>query len=111
MNRNAKKGEINERVVAQIIESNPQVVHDIVHASTPEVPSRNLKAETSSRNLRARLTVREGQQGEKSDVFIRTTGGYNFGINVKSFQGTGFNQVPRMTIDNFADQFGIYSRK
>ena len=57
--------------------------------------------------MRIKIVELEGQHGEKSDVFIRTTGGHNYGANVKSFKGAGFNQVTRMKIDNFVEQFSL----
>lgn len=66
-------------------------------------------AKLPARGLRIKLVESEGQHGEKSDVFIRTTGGHNFGVNVKSYKGVGFNQVTRMKIDRFAEQFKISS--
>ena len=97
-NKNAVQGAINETIVASAIQNNSQAIEDIVCAFTENLPNRKLKAT---------IAEREGQHGEKSDVFVRVTGGNNFGMNIKSFKGSGFNQVTRMTIDNFAKQYQL----
>ena len=94
VNKNAVQGAIHETIVATAIQNNSQAMEEIVLAFESNLPNRK---------LRATVANREGQFGEKSDVFIRMTGNNNFGINVKSFKGDGFNQVTRMTIDNFAN--------
>lgn len=96
-NQNAHKGTYFEDLFCREIAKTPQNIRKIVEAFSDIVP----------KNLRIKIVEREGQHGEKSDVFIRTTGGYNFGANIKSFKGTGFNQVPRMTIDNFVVRFSL----
>ena len=97
-NQNAFVGKNHERIFANEVQRNPQTIKDIVGSFTTQVPKRG---------LRIKIVELEGQHGEKSDVFIRTTGGHNYGANVKSFKGTGFNQVTRMTIDNFVEQFSL----
>lgn len=97
-NKNAYLGSLNEKIFAREVQKNPQTIHEIVKVFTTQLPKRG---------LRIKLVETEGQHGEKSDVFIRTTGGHNFGANVKSYKGVGFNQVTRMPIDRFADQFAI----
>ena len=96
-NQNAHKGKYFEELFCSEIDKDPQKIRKIVEAFSDIVP----------KNLRIKIVEREGQHGEKSDVFIRTTGGYNFGANIKSFKGTGFNQVTRMTIDNFVVRFSL----
>lgn len=97
-NKNAFVGKDHERIFADEVQRNPQTIKDIVSSFTSQIPKRG---------LRIKIVEPEGQHGEKSDVFIRTTGGHNYGANVKSFKGTGFNQVTRMTIDNFVEQFSL----
>ncbi|MCY4307924.1 MAG: hypothetical protein OXC57_06580 [Rhodobacteraceae bacterium] len=97
-NKNAHVGKNHERIFADEVQKNPQTIKDIVSSFTPQVPKRG---------LRIKIVELEGQHGEKSDVFIRTTGGHNYGANVKSFKGAGFNQVTRMKIDNFVEQFSL----
>ena len=96
-NQNAHKGRYFEDLFCREIDKDPQNIREIVEAFSEIVP----------KNLKIKLVEREGQHGEKSDVFIRTTGGYNFGANIKSFKGEGFNQVTRMKIDNFVDLFSL----
>lgn len=97
-NKNAFVGKDHERIFADEVQRNPQTIKDIVSSFKSQIPKRG---------LRIKIVEPEGQHGEKSDVFIRTTGGHNYGVNVKSFKGTGFNQVTRMTIDNFVEQFSL----
>ena len=96
-NQNAQKGRYFEDLFCREIAKDPQNIRNIVVAFSEIVP----------KNLKIKIVEREGQHGEKSDVFIRTTGGYNFGANIKSFKGTGFNQVTRMTIYNFVVRFSL----
>ena len=100
-NRNAFKGKEHEEIFAREIQRDPNTIRDIVLAFSQKEPRRQIKI---------RIVETEGQHGEKSDVFIRASGGYNFGVNIKSFKGTGFNQVTRMTIDNFHKTFGLTYR-
>lgn len=96
-NQNAHKGRYFEDLFCREITKTSQNIRKIVEAFSDIVP----------KNPKIKIVEREGQHGEKSDVFIRTTGGYNFGANIKSFKGTGFNQVTRMTIDNFVVRFSL----
>jgi len=64
-------------------------------------------SELVPKNQEIEFVIREGQYGKKSDVLIRTIGGYNFRANIKSFKGTGFNQVTRMKIEAFVARFGF----
>lgn len=96
-NQNARKGEYFEDLFCREIVRNPQNIREIVEASSESVPT----------NLKIILVEREGQHGDKSDVFIRTTGGHNFGVSIKAFQGTGFNQVTRMKIGTFIELFSL----
>ncbi len=100
-NRNAAIGKDHEEIFAQEIQKDQQTIHDIVRSFSSKMPQRGLKI---------KIVETEGQHGEKSDVFIRTTGGYNFGANIKSFIGEGFNQVTRITIDNFSKKFDMSYR-
>ena len=86
-NKNAVQGAIYETIVASAIQNNSQAIKDIVCAFTEKLPNHI------------------GQHGEKSNVFVRITSGNNFGMNIKSFKGSGFNRVTRMTIDNFVNQY------
>lgn len=96
-NQNARRGEYFEELFCQKIVNDPQNIRDIVEAFSENVP----------KNLKIKLVEREGQHGEKSDVFIRATGGHNFGANIKSFKGKGFNQATRMKIRDFVDRFDL----
>lgn len=96
-NQNAQKGRFFEELFCREIVKDTQNIRRIIEAFSEIVP----------KNIRIKIVEREGQHGEKSDVFIRTTGGFNFGANIKSFKGTGFNQVTRMTIDNFVMRFSL----
>ena len=96
-NRNADRGKYFEELFCQEIVKNPKHIREIVEAFSGSV----------SKNPKIKLVEREGQHGEKSDVFIRTTGGHNFGANIKSFKGKGFNQATRLKIRDFVDQFGL----
>lgn len=49
-----------------------------------------------------------GHKGNKTDVIAHSTSGATFRASVKSFSlRAGFNQVARMSIDNFAQRHGI----
>lgn len=96
-NQNAHKGKYFEELFCREIVKDPQNIREIVKAFYENVP----------KNLKIKIVEREGQHGEKSDVFIRTTGGYNFGANIKSFKGKGFNQVTRKKIEGFVTLFGL----
>jgi hypothetical protein len=96
-NRNAHKGRYFENLFCSEITKDPQNIREIVEAFSEFVP----------KNQEIKLVEREGQYGEKSDVFISTTGGHNFKASIKSFQGQGFNQVTRMKIENFVVLFGL----
>ena len=80
-----------------------QLVDTLVEALDPNY---------SRASKRARLIKvdREDQFGEKSDAFMRFTGGRTYGCNIKSFRGNGFNQVTRMTISAFVERFGLPAR-
>ena len=97
-NQNAGIGSQHESIFANEVKKNPQTIADIVKALTSDMPTRG---------LRIKDVKVVGQYGKKTDVSIITTGGHNFGVNIKSFKGTGFNQVTRMKIDNFVNQFKI----
>ena len=96
-NQNARKGKYFEDLFCREITKDPQNIREIVEAFSEFVP----------KNQKIKLVEREGQYGEKSDVFISTTGGHNFRASIKSFQGQGFNQVTRMKIENFVALFGL----
>ena len=96
-NRNAQRGRDSEELFCREITKDPQNIREIVEAFSEIVPE----------NLTIQLVQREGQYREKSDVFISTTGDHDFRASIKSFKGTGFNQVTRMRIGNFVDQFDL----
>ena len=96
-NQNAHKGTYFEELFCSEIVKDPQNIREIVKAFSEFVP----------KNQKIKLVEREGQYGEKSDALIRTTGGYNFRASIKSFAGQGFNQVTRMTIENFVARFDL----
>lgn len=96
-NKNAEKGKYYEELFCREIVKDSKNIRKIVEAFSDSV----------LKNPKIKLVEREGQYGEKSDVFIRTTGGHNFGANIKSFKGKGFNQVTRMKIKHFVDRFGL----
>ena len=96
-NQNADIGKNNEELFCREIVKDPKNIRKIIEAFSESVP----------KNPKIKLVEREGQHGEKSDVFIRTTGGHNFGANIKSFKGRGFNQATRMKIKHFVDRFGL----
>ncbi len=96
-NQNAAQGTYYENLFRREIVKDPQNIKKITEAFS-ELVSENPKIE---------FIVREGQYGKKSDVFISTTGGQTFKASIKSFKGTGFNQVTRMKIDAFVDRFGF----
>ncbi len=96
-NQNADIGKNNEELFCREIVKDPKNIRKIIEAFSESVP----------KNPKIKLVEREGQHGEKSDVFIRTIGGHNFGANIKSFKGRGFNQATRMKIKHFVDRFGL----
>lgn len=96
-NENARKGTYFEELFCHEIKNDPQNIKEIVGAFSKFVPE----------SEKIQLVEREGQYGKKSDVFISTTGGHNFRASIKSFQGPGFNQVTRMTIENFVTLFDL----
>ena len=96
-NQNADKGRYFEDLFCREIARDPQNIRKIVEAFSEFV----------SKNQKIKLVEREGQYGEKSDVFISTTDGHNFRASIKSFKEQGFNQVTRMTIENFVTLFGL----
>ena len=96
-NQNAHRGTYFEDLFCREIDKDPQHIREIIEAFSEFVPE----------NEKIELVEREGQYGEKSDVFIRTTGGHNFKASIKSFKGTGFNQVTRMKIETFVARFGF----
>ena len=96
-NQNADQGTYYENLFSREIAKDPQNIKKIAEAFSEYVP----------KNQEIELVIREGQYGKKSDVFIRTTGGHNFKASIKSFKGTGFNQVTRMKIDAFVTRFGF----
>ena len=96
-NQNADKGTYFEDLFSSEIAKDPQNMKKIAEAFSEFVP----------KNQEIEFVIREGQCGKKSDVFIHTTGGYNFKASIKSFKGTGFNQVTRMKIEAFVARFGF----
>ena len=96
-NQNAHRGTYFEDLFCREIDKDPQHIREIIEAFSEFVPE----------NEKIELVEREGQYGEKSDVFIRTTGGHNFKASIKSFKGTGFNQVTRMKIEHFVALFDL----
>ena len=96
-NQNADQGAYYENLFCREIAKDPQNMKKIAEAFSEFVP----------KNQEIEFVIREGQYGKKSDVFIRTTGGLNFKASIKSFKGTGFNQVTRMKIDAFVSRFGF----
>lgn len=96
-NQNAHTGTYFEELFSREITKDPQNMKKIAEAFSESIPE----------NQEIESVIREGQYGKKSDVFIRTTGGQNFKASIKSFKGTGFNQVTRMTIENFVTLFGL----
>ncbi|MDE0014072.1 MAG: hypothetical protein OXU36_23215 [Candidatus Poribacteria bacterium] len=96
-NQNAYKGTYFEELFCREIAKDPQNIREIVEAFSEFVP----------KNQKIKLVEREGQYGEKSDALISTTGGHNFRASIKSFKGQGFNQVTRMTIENFVTRFDL----
>ena len=100
-NENALMGALHETIFAELVQLNPQTMLAIVRNITPNIDTLGLSIERVE-------TI--GQLGKKSDVVITTNKGWAYGASVKSFSGSGFNQVTRMTIDNFANQFSLSSR-
>ena len=96
-NRNADRGTYYEDLFCREISKDPQDMKKIAEAFSEYVPM----------NQETEFVVREGQYGKKSDVFIRTTGGHNYKASIKSFKGTGFNQVTRVKIEAFVTRFGF----
>ncbi len=96
-NRNAHKGTYFEDLFCREIAKNPQNMKKIAEAFSEFAPE----------NQEIEFMIREGQYGKKSDVFIRTIGGHTFKASIKSFKGTGFNQVTRMKIEVFVARFGF----
>ena len=96
-NRNAAQGTRYENLFCDEIAKDPQNIKKIAEAFSELVP----------KNEEIEFVIREGQYGKKSDVLIRTTGGQSFKASIKSFKGTGFNQVTRMKIDAFVTRFGF----
>ena len=96
-NQNADQGTYFEDLFCREIAKDPQNMKKIDEAFSEFVP----------KNQEIEFVIREGQYGKKSDVFIRTTGGHNFKASIKSFKGTGFNQVTRMKIEVFVARFGF----
>lgn len=96
-NRNAAQGTRYEKLFCDEIAKDPQNMKKIAEAF-PEFVSEDEEIE---------VVIREGQYGKKSDVLILTTGGKSFKASIKSFKGTGFNQVTRMKIDAFVTRFGF----
>ena len=45
--------------------------------------------------------------GGKCDVKMGFTCGRNIDVSIKAYTGDGFNQITRMTLDNFAQRFGL----
>ena len=98
-NKNALQGTVHENLLVDLLNSNSEAINTIVREFHPS---------SQTKNLHVILVACEGQHQQKSDVFFRTTGGYNFGANVKSYgAGGGFNQVTRMPIDTFIDKFQL----
>jgi len=100
MNRNAHEGTKGEQIVALEIKNNSKAARAIVQALTGEIPDGNLQA-------KAEIV---GHLGGKTDVLIETSSGHKFKVSVKSYRGTGFNQVTRLSIDAFAKQFSLPGR-
>lgn len=96
-NQNAVQGTYYEDLFRREIAKDPQNMKKIAEAFSEYVPT----------NQEIEFVIREGQYGKKSDVSIRTTGGEHFKASIKSFKGTGFNQVTRMKIDAFVDRFNF----
>ena len=96
-NQNAAQGAYYENLFRREIAKDPQNIKKIAE-TFPELVTKNEGID---------FVIREGQYRKKSDVFIRTTGGHNFKANIKSFKGTGFNQVTRMKIEAFVSRFGF----
>ena len=96
-NQNAVQGTYYENLFCREIAKDPQNMKKIAEAFSEFVP----------KNQEIEFVIREGQYGKKSDVFICTTGGHNFKASIKSFKGTGFNQVTRMKIEAFVARFGF----
>jgi len=96
-NQNAHKGTYFEELFCREIAKDPQNMKKIAETFSEFAP----------KNEKIEFVIREGQYGKKSDVFIRTTGGRNFKASIKSFKGTGFNQVTRMKIEAFVARFSF----
>ena len=96
-NQNAAQGTYYENLFCREIAKDPQNIKKIAEAFSEFAP----------RNHKIELVEREGQYGKKSDVLISITGGQNLKASIKSFKGTGFNQVTRMKIDAFVDRFNF----
>ena len=96
-NQNAAQGTYYEHLFSREIAKDPQNIKKIAEAFSDLVPE----------NQEIEFVIPEGQYGKKSDVFIRTTEGRNFKASIKSFKGTGFNQVTRMKIEAFVTRFGF----
>ena len=96
-NQNAAQGTYYENLFSREIAKDPQNIKKIAEAFSELVPE----------NQEIEFVIREGQYGKKSDVFIHTTEGHNFKASIKSFKGTGFNQVTRMKIEAFVARFGF----
>ncbi len=96
-NQNAVQGTYYEDLFRREISKDPQNMKKIAEAFSEYVLT----------NQEIEFVIREGQYGKKSDVSIRTIGGQDFKASIKSFKGTGFNQVTRMKIDAFVDRFNF----
>lgn len=96
-NQNAVQGTYYENLFCREIAKDPQNINKIAEAFSELVP----------KNQEIEFVIREGQYGGKSDVFIHTRGGQNFKASIKSFKGSGFNQVTRMKIETFVTRFGF----
>lgn len=96
-NQNAVQGTYYENLFCREIAKDPQNIKKIAEAFSELVPE----------NQKIELVEREGQYGKKSDVLISITGGQNLKASIKSFKGTGFNQVTRMKIDAFVHRFNF----
>ena len=96
-NTNTLIGRKSEETFRDVILENPEIIKEIIASFGKRI----------SKSTRVKHIFLEGEHKEKSDVFIRATGGNNFGVNIKSFKGRGFNQVIRMSIDMFVMHFSF----
>lgn len=99
-NRNAQIGSIYERKFAELLQSNRLLYEKIVSACKSE--SHMLATNTPNYDVAV-----VGNLGKKTDVVIRDTNGNHVGASVKAYSGNGFNQITRMSIENFVKLFGV----